>query len=55
MEIYKMLQLLKNKILINDQAELPAYLQDAVEKMDMTIDRLEKMTNLCLFKMDYLE
>lgn len=55
MGIYNMLKQLKHKLHTNYQADLPLYLQDAVNKMEITIGRLQQTTNLNLFKTDYLE
>ena len=50
-----MLNTLKNILNINLEREAPSYLQDAIQKMQLTIDRLESTAHLDLFKTDYLE
>ncbi|WP_171266000.1 hypothetical protein [Acinetobacter sp. LoGeW2-3] len=50
-----MLNTLKNILNLSAEHEAPSYLQDAAQKMQLTIDRLENTANLNLFKTDYLE
>lgn len=55
MEINKMLKVLKNVLNMGSEGEVASYLQEAAEKMQLTIDRLQNTANLVLFKTDYLE
>ena len=50
-----MLDTVKCKLNLNHQEAMPFYLQEAVAKMELTIDRLENTANLNLFNTDYLE
>ncbi|WP_347456863.1 hypothetical protein [Acinetobacter thermotolerans] len=50
-----MLKVLKNVLNMGSEGQVPGYLQEAAEKMQLTIDRLQNTANLVLFKTDYLE
>lgn len=46
---------LQHKFMASLGEQVPLHLQEAAQKMQLTIDRLENMANLNLFKTDYLE
>ncbi len=46
---------LQHKFMASMGEQVPLHLQEAAQKMQLTIDRLENTANLNLFKTDYLE
>ena len=46
---------LQHKFMASMGEQVPLHLQEAAQKMQLTIDRLENMANLNLFKTDYLK
>lgn len=50
-----MLKKITKKLNIEQEQNVPAHIQAAVEKMEITIFRLANTSNLSLFKSDYLE
>jgi len=46
---------LQHKFMASMAEQVPLHLQEAAQKMQLTIDRLENTANLSLFKTDYLE
>lgn len=55
MEISNMFKIITKKLNLEQAQNVPAHIQVAVEKMEITISRLETSTNVNLFKSDYLE
>ena len=55
MKMTKMLKIITQKFQTEQEQNVPVHIQQAVEKMDITISRLAKTTNVNLFKSDYLE
>ncbi len=46
---------LQHKFMAPMADQVPLHLQEAAQKMQLTIDRVENTANLSLFKTDYLE